>query len=184
MKPTPDQIAQALEHVRYEIESFLQTPDYCRSNKALEESVYFRKMAHCRVLYDFFTTKEEDRNQRNDDIVSEDFCFQAQELYGDKPRELLDRFNKHLFHLTYDRLNRTPDTKAWPMDLLFPPVAQRSREFIYHILRNSALGVSAELTLWTELKAAVAAQPPSPLQQNTSNVAPSQISVIEWKRGR
>jgi hypothetical protein len=184
MKPTPDQIAQALEHVRYEIESFLQTPDYCRSNKALEESVYFRKMAHCRVLYDFFTTKAEDRNQSNDDIVSEDFGFPipTKALYGDKPRELLNRFNKHLFHLTYDRLNRTPDTKAWRMDLLFPPVAQRSREFIDHILRNYALGVSAELTLWAELKAAVAAQPPPPLQQNTSNVAPSQILVIEEKR--
>ena len=181
MKPTPGQIAQALQHVRYEIQSFLQTPDYCRSNKALEESVYFRKMAHCRVLHDFFTTRAADRNKSNDDIVSEDFRFPAQEIYGDKPRELLKRFNKHLFHLTYDRLNRTPETKAWRMDLLFPPVAQRSIEFIDHILRNCALGVSAELTVWTELKAAVAAQ--LPLQQNTSNVAAAQISVIERKRG-
>jgi hypothetical protein len=182
MKPTIDQITQALEHVRYEIESFLQTPDYCCSNKALEESVYFRKMAHCRVLYDFFTTKAEGRNQSNDDMVSEDFCFKAKELYGDKPRELLNRFNKDLFHLTYDRLKRTLDTKPWPIDLLFPPVARRSIEFIDHIIKNCALGVSEELARWTELKAVVAAQPPPPLRQDTSNVAPSEILVIKGKR--
>jgi hypothetical protein len=186
MKPTPDQIAQALQHVFYEIQSFLQTPEYDHSNKALEESVYFRKMAHCRVLYDFFTTKADDRNGSNDDIVSEDFGFPipTKELYGDKPRELLDRFNKDLFHLTYDRLKRTPKTKPWPMDCLFPPVAQRSREFIDHILTRCTIAVSeAEIKLWSDLKAAVAAQPPPPLQQNTSNIAPPLISVIEVKRG-
>src|SRR6266581_594101 len=51
MDPTPDQVARVLKHVHYEIESLLLTPQYEQWNKALEESVYFRKMAHCRVLY-------------------------------------------------------------------------------------------------------------------------------------
>jgi len=33
MQPTAEQILQALPHVRYEIESFLQTPEYDSCNK-------------------------------------------------------------------------------------------------------------------------------------------------------
>ncbi len=71
MKPTYDQIQSSLEHVHYEIESFLQSPEYDPKNSALEESVYFRKMAHCRALHDFFKTAANNRKQ--DDIVSGDF---------------------------------------------------------------------------------------------------------------
>jgi hypothetical protein len=173
MKPTTDQICGALEHVRYEIESFLQTPEYDHSNKALEESVEFRKMAHCRVLHEFLTMQAQKRDsdtRYGDNIVSEDYGFTAKEVYPKDRRALLDRFNKDLFHLTYERLKRTPQTKPWPRHLLFPPVAQRAREFIEHILTNSRLSVKeGELALWKKLKAALEAD--LPLQQNTSNTA-------------
>ena len=157
MTPTPEEIAKALPHVRYEIESLLQTPDYDRTNKALEESVYFRKMAHCRALYHFFRKEAGQRVDRrdriDDDIVSEDFGFPARDVYGSNAGELLKRFNKDLLHLTYERLKHTPNSKPWQMDVLFPPVAQRAREFIDHILmRFSGNFSDQERKLWADLK--------------------------------
>jgi hypothetical protein len=140
-------------------------------------------MAHCRALYQFFKkAKRKDQPHRvDDDILSEDFGFKHRELYGNKSEDRLNRFNKDLFHLTYERLKRTPETKPWPMDVLFPPVAQRSMEFIEHILTCHDVPLTdEERALWTKLKDDVAAH--SELQQNTSNVAESQISVIEGKR--
>src|SRR5437867_7444048 len=138
MQPTPEQIRQALPHVRYEIESFLQTPAYDSQNEALQESVYFRKMAHCRALYHFFrkslSERQDRRNRVDDDVLSEDYGFQAKDVYGEDLATLLNRFNKDLLHLTYARLERTRETKPWPMDKLFPPIEQRTREFIDHIL--------------------------------------------------
>src|SRR6266513_1518668 len=64
MHPTPEQIRQALPHIRYEIESFLQTPAHDSHNEALQESVYFRKMAHCRALYHFFRKPLSERQDR------------------------------------------------------------------------------------------------------------------------
>lgn len=181
MNPSPDQIARALPHVRYEIESLLQTPAYDQANKALEESVYFRKMAHCRALYHFFNKKERREDRRGDDILSADFGFPSQDVYGQSAKDLVKRFNKDLLHLTYERLTRTPDTKPWPMDALFPPVAQLCREFIEHILTKFTGRVADdERKLWAELKSDVARG--TPLQQNTSNVAERITSSIEIGR--
>ncbi len=179
MTPKPEQISNALPHIRYEIESFLQTPDYDRSNKALEESVYFRKMAHCRALHHFFKTEKNKR--KDDDVLSVDFGFPAFDVYEANSKEWSKRFNKDLMHLTYERLNRTPNTKPWPMDELFPPVAKRSKEFINHILTqyNGSMPDS-ERKLWERLKAEVDEK--SPLQQNTSNVAAPTVSNLEFGR--
>lgn len=181
MKPTTQQLIGALPQVRYEIESFLLTPSHDPANDALVESVYFRKMAHCRALYTFFATPASKRH--SDDVLSEDFGFPAEEeLYGSDRTELLDRFNKDLFHLTYTRLQRTPVTKRWPMDSLFPPIARQSRKFIDHILKIATITVGeSERALWQELQAADSGG--LQLQQNTSNVAASQIRSIELNRG-
>ena len=95
-------------------------------------------MAHCRALYHFFRKHAFQRQDRgklvDDDVVAEDYGFPAKDVYGEDSVALLSRLNKDLPHLTYARLERTPDTKPWPMDTLFPPVERRSREFIDYIL--------------------------------------------------
>jgi len=180
MKPTSHQIIEALHHVRYEVESLLLTPAHDSSNEALVESVYFRKMAHGRVLYTFFTTPLSKRY--SDDVLSEDFGFPAEQLYGVDREELLERFNKDLFHLTYTRLERTHDTKSWPMDSLLSPIARQSRRFIEHVIYTAAIQVSdSERDLWRALN--VADTGGLRLQQNTSNVAAYQIQSIELNRG-
>src|SRR6266480_5729266 len=95
MHPTPEQIRQALPHIRYEIESFLQTPAHDSHNEALQESVYFRKMAHCRALYHFFrkplSERQDRRKKVDDDVLSEDYGFQAKDVYGEDSATLLNR---------------------------------------------------------------------------------------------
>jgi len=184
MQPTSEQIRQALPHVRYEIESLLQTPEYDQRNKALEESVYFRKMAHCRALYHFFRKRASERQDRgnmvDDDVVAEDYGFPSKDVYGKESAALLSRFNKDLLHLTYTRLERTGETKPWPMDRLFPPVAQRAREVIDHILLLEPHSIDqAERTRWHGLRNDLRVK--IPLQQNTSNVAEPIVSRIEMK---
>ena len=184
MQPTSEQIRQALSHVRYEIESLLQTPEYDASNKALEESVYFRKMAHCRALYHSFRKRASERQDKgnlvDDDVIAEDYSFPAKDVYGKYSSALLSRFNKDLLHLTYTRLQRTRETKPWPMDRLFPPVAQRAQEFIDHILSLEPTKIDeAERKKWFALKKDVRVK--IPLQQNTSNVAEPIIWRVEMK---
>jgi hypothetical protein len=182
MHPTAEQIQQALPHIRYEIESFLQTPPYNSRNEALRESVYFRKMAHCRALYHFFrkpvSKRQDGRKRVDDDVLSEDYGFQAKDVYGKDSATLLSRFNKDLLHLTYARLERTPETKPWPMDELFPPVEQRTREFIEHILSFGPDRIEpAEQGRWRKLRGDTRVK--ISLQQSTSNIAESIVSVIE-----
>lgn len=172
MKPNKDQISQMFEHVRYEIESFLLDPIYDKTNASLKESVFFRKMAHCRVLYGFFAEEKLNKNgdRRDDDVWCNDFGFKREDLYGNQPRPLLDLFNKRLFHLTYARLDYTAEKKRWARETLFPPVVKQAKKFIEHVLAKQDLEMSdTERKLWTKLKTDIAAG--NPLQQNTSNVA-------------
>lgn len=174
MEPTPPQIIDALPHVYYEIQALLLTPKHTPD---LVETVYFRKMAHGRVLFMFFSTERCKRFA--DDILSMDFGFPAEPLYGDDPKALLDLFNKRLFHLTYSRIQEKDE---WLMDKLLPPVMRQSRRFIDHILQLSTIPIDDnERQRWRDLKSADARR--LPLQQNTSNIAPYQIQIIESNRG-
>ena len=182
MNPTLPQVIGILPHVRYEIESLLQTPNHDEMNTALVESVQFRRMAHARVLFDFFTKSrsapKKERLLSDDDVVSEDFGFPAEPLYGPEPKPLLDRFNKDLFHLTYSRLTRTAEVKPWPREKLLPPVEAQARKFIEHILQASNLSIPEdELGKWRELKEADRRK--LPLRQNTSNIAIPRVMGIQ-----
>ena len=77
--------------------------------------------------------------------------------------------------------NRTPETKPWPMDELFPAVEQRTLEFIEHILSFGPDRIDpAEQARWRKLLR-IDTRVKIPLQQSTSNVAESIVSVIEIK---
>jgi hypothetical protein len=162
MKPTTEQIKRALPHVRYEIESLLLIPEHDRAYEALAESVMFRRMAHCRGLFTFFSTPSDKRF--GDDVISEDFNFPSAQLYGINPKPLLEQFNKRLFHITYSRIG---ETTPWPTETLLPPVIKRSREFIEHILNSPLLSDAKERNHWEELKANDAGS--RPLLQYSSN---------------
>jgi hypothetical protein len=175
--PTRAEKISALSDIRYEIEGLLQTPKHDATDESIVETVFFRKMAHARSLHIFFTTPLSRRSK--DDVVSEDYLFEARAIYSDdKSQELIDRFNKDLFHISYSRVHRTSLTKAWPMDEMLPPIIARSKEFISHVL---ALGwpdiPSSELQRWLTMQSKRFLA--STLAQSTSNVAAPQVASVE-----
>jgi len=88
----------------------------------------------------------------DDDVVSEDFGFPAEALYGADPKPLLDRFNKRMFHITYSRIH---EKNQWLMDELLPPVMRQSGRFVDHILQLSTVSLDdVERGLWHALKPA------------------------------
>ena len=175
--PTRAETISALRDIRYEIEGLLQTPKHDATDESIIETVFFRKMAHARALYTFFTTSIAKRYK--DDVVSEDYLFEAKAIYSDdRSQELIDRFNKDLFHISYSRVHRTPLTKAWPMDEMLPPIIVRSKEFIGHLLVLDWSDIpSAELRRWQNMQSRRFLA--SPLAQNTSNVAAPQVASVE-----
>ena len=86
MNPTPEQIAQALPHVLYEIESLFLGPKYNVANKELAESVEFRRMAHGRALYTFFT-KAKRTQEKDDDVLCGDFGFPSTKYFYNTENE-------------------------------------------------------------------------------------------------
>jgi hypothetical protein len=168
MNPSEQQIRGLLPHIRYEIEAFLLEPDFDRDNESLRESVLFRRMAHARSLYSFFTVSSEKR--RDDDGLAEDYGFPAAAIYEDGVApELLRRFNKDLFHITYTRLQRTAANKRWPIEELLNPIAARALQFVDHIVREAArLGIDGnEINCWRDLPSKIHSD--VPLTQQTSN---------------
>jgi hypothetical protein len=66
------------------------------------------------------------------------------------------------------------------MDRLFPPVQQRAREFIHHILSLEHDKIDlAEKARWRALIDNVRLK--IPLQQSTSNIAESIVTVVDTK---
>jgi hypothetical protein len=180
-EPTLEEKVGALQHVRYEVESLLLTPDGARSNKTLEEAVELARMVHSRALYTFFSTAPEDR--KKDDMISKDFSFEPKRLYGDKvqTQATVDRFNKHLFHLTYNRVHLSAAEKRWPREEWLPPVVAQSKRFIDHILETPPFLIpDEERKCWQKLKNADTRG--LALEQNTGNIAPPLIHITESPR--
>ena len=178
MTITEDRSAAALEHVRYEIEAVLQTPPHDASNETIVETIYFRKMAHARALFYFFTTPIAHRH--GDDILAEDYGFPAKPIYTDQNKQrFLDRYNKDLLHISYTRLDRLGAEKQWPIPEMLPPVIERCRLFIPHVISLTWPSIRIdERTKWQFLIPDYLSR--IPLQQHTSNVAAPQISKLTF----
>ena len=172
-----EQSAAALKHVHYEIEALLLMPPHNASNETIVETIYFRKMAHSRALHSFFTTATEHRHK--DDILAEDYGFRHRPIYADGSKQrILDRINQDLLHISYTRLTRLGADKQWLLSEVLPPVIERCKEFIPHVLALPWPSIlEDERKRWRSLIPNYLSG--TLLQQNTSNVAPQQTTVIE-----
>ena len=175
--PTRAQKIAVLKDIRYEIESLLATPKYDSADEVIRETVYFRKMAHARALHTFLTTSTPERWKN--DVLSEDYSFRASPIFPVlKSKELLERFNQALFHISYSRVLRTPADKAWPIQEFLPPIVDRSKAFVGHFLSLGWPDVQQQETmLWRRLLTPEYVR--IPLAQSTSNIADSQITSVE-----
>jgi hypothetical protein len=78
------------------------------------EMINFTRMAHARLLYDFLEKNDEQRYK--DDVLAVDYGYPAQTI--ELSEDDRARLNKDLFHLSYDRLRHSPETKPWPNSIL------------------------------------------------------------------
>lgn len=114
-----EELRQASNHLFYEIWMFQTLAQGMASgiagegaiNNALLESFAI----HVRALIGFFYSE----NPRGDDIIAEDFFPNPEDWISQRPlkAELLDRAkkraDKEVAHLTYTRLDVTPEQKPW-----------------------------------------------------------------------
>jgi hypothetical protein len=133
-------------------------------------------MAHSRALYVFFTTPIDGRYK--DDVLAEDYGFGAMPIYSeDSKQRFFDRYNKDLLHIIYTRLKRVGSEKPWNISEMLPPVIERCKQFIPHVIALSwGTILEGERDKWGKLIPNHAAG--VPLQQHTSNVAAQQIKMI------
>jgi len=116
--------------------------DYCNW-----EAVNFTRIAHARLLYDFFEHPATDRHK--DDVLAEDFGFPAAQI--PLPPDDRHRLNKDLMHFTYDRLRHTPATKPWP-DSIIGCLHDPTLHFMRHVGTQADLfGDPVLARFWHEL---------------------------------
>jgi hypothetical protein len=132
--PSPAQVTAALYHIRYEIEQLailfqrLSIPQETFLINALIES----GVVHLSILAEFFSTPLRDRHK--DDVLAEDFGFPVS--VSPIATADIERRNKEVAHLTYTRSGHTPEQWRWDFDRLVPPVLERARRFISHLVEH------------------------------------------------
>lgn len=187
--PKPEDRLKILLHIRFEIESLFLEPNCggANLNDDLRESILFRRMGHCRVLRDFFTTKaRKPRNDYVDDaVLASDFGFPQIErsiLFETlKNAERVNEcFNKRLFHLTYSRLSLSDQT--WCIETAFPCVKNKAMEFVAHVLAKAASELDIitpeESGEWEKLQRKLQALPRATLQTNTMNIPKPDTFIV------
>jgi hypothetical protein len=116
---TVDDLQNASDHLYYEIWMLTTLADGLASevagNGPIANALLESFIIHVRVVIDFLYAIK----QRPDDVIAEDF-FDAPEQWTDmRPTlsELLSqtksRADKKLAHLSYERLNATPENNNW-----------------------------------------------------------------------
>ncbi len=147
--PTAQQIADMLEHIRYEITHCFVIPEHNPSDPHALRQIFSSVFMHARVLASFFEATE----RRSDDVLCTDYGFPAGQI--NLTVEHRKRFNKDMMHLTYARLRHTADTKPWPIDEIGILVGKRSYQFICHIVQNPPAHVHPkEVEKWAYMKEA------------------------------
>lgn len=123
---TQDDLRTASNHLQYEIWMFSELPELLRTAEALpavHRNALVESFAiHIRDLIGFFYAGT---SPHGDDIIAEDF-FPEPDIWrnaipakSDYLEELRIRANKEVAHLTYTRLQLTPDNGRWDYDRAF-----------------------------------------------------------------
>ena len=137
-----EELREASNHLFYEVGMFQSLAQGMASgiagtgviNNCLLESFTI----HVRALIGFFYSE----NPRNDDIVAEDFFKNPNDWKSIQPlkTEILDsakkRADKEVAHLTYTRLDVTPEQKPWEFIKIFDELQVPIKVFLDNVHTN------------------------------------------------
>ena len=154
--PTPNQKVLILEHVCYEINSFLDLiktyHPITKQNSPSDNYQLEILLLHSRVLIEFFENKKRSTYQKNGkkienkDVLPNDFGFPARSV--EIPSGYYKRMNTALAHLSYSRIDDDPE---WNLSNMYLPLLKRCEEFVNHILSSQSKMLDAEKTQKWEL---------------------------------
>ena len=115
---TEDELKRASAHLHYELWMLSATANALSSGIAergwLLNALLESFVIHVRAVSDFFYAER----KRPDDVLAADF-FRAEEWARIRPvetdvlKKARKRAHKEIVHLTYERLNVTPEAKPW-----------------------------------------------------------------------
>jgi hypothetical protein len=153
-EPTPAQAREALPGIRYEMDQMMISwRRACRAQKQRdkeEENAFLESaLVHVRAIDAFLMKPASEREQK--DVLADDFGFPCRKALK---KEIRQRINKDLAHLTYDSVNRPRTEKRWRRQD-FEPIITASIEFCDHVATKYLPSVNAyepEVQEWRDLK--------------------------------
>lgn len=161
--PTKQQLLDSLRDVHYEIDQMVRTilPDddwsliaaFREYGITITNALLESRLIHIRALLDFFQKPQRStmKGKVLDDVLSMDFGYLAAPINIDPA--YLARLNKDLAHLTYARIERTPESKNWPPQMVELPILRRCDEFIGFLVTSELLsGQPQEVSEWQSLR--------------------------------
>jgi hypothetical protein len=139
---TPEQFRAVTDHLLYEIQMFDTTARTLTAGlfgPGIATNAFLESFAiHSRALVQFFYAK----SPQADDVIAEDFfpeAHQWQSLRGALPDALTPvsrRVGKELAHLTYARLDVTPEAKRWDIRQVWESLSGVIDLFIQNVDRE------------------------------------------------
>lgn len=139
---TKKELKEASEHLHYEIWMLTSLAHGIGSGIAgqgpIANALLESFIVHVRALMDFLYNE----SPRPDDVIAEDYFFKPDEWRQMRPAlsELLmlakRRAGKEVAHLTYARLEVTPETKPWPFVEIANEIAAVINIFFEHVPKS------------------------------------------------
>ena len=157
-KRSLEDLNATLKHLDHEVWMVKRTAEFLFGNKAnpanetsavIHNALLESSLIHARNLVDFLYPE----NSRDNDVVAYDFFGDSSAAYR-KNREpqtkLLKmvprRVNKEVAHLTYDRLGKAPEQKAWPAMKIAVEIDARVDDFKWMLPARFAKTPTPEFT--------------------------------------
>jgi hypothetical protein len=132
--PTKEQVTDAFRNsMYYEILHTFGVPAHVDPRDIFQwEQINYPRVAHARLLYDFFRKTPDTRTE--DDVFAADYDFHEIVSLSTEDRK---RVNKDLLHFSYGRLRHDAVTKRWP-DRILSDLLPTILLFMNHIEANKS----------------------------------------------
>lgn len=142
IKRSEEELKLISEHLWYEVQMLVGLSRYMSSggsdNNLIKNAVLEAYTIHARLILDFLFNKE----PQPDDVIAIDFLEDVQEWMNfqnerrQQIKTIRTRVAKEVAHLTYRRLNVTPDEKPWKYMEITDEIMSMFRLFIDRVPRN------------------------------------------------
>lgn len=129
-------VSQQLVHLRGSVEAYQIVKDNSSFPALIGNSLILSFAVHFRNIFDFLYTSN--LNQK-DDVIAEHFFDSSKDWLSLRPPQSAvlitsrKRLNKHLAHITYERVNQTSEDRFWDFQAILEALAPAINAFIHNV---------------------------------------------------